>query len=147
MSTQWVVVADRSRARVFQTDGNLDQLQEVQDLLNPEGRQDEADFRHDAKGHYNGKSERQQGHTAEPHVTKEKHDEAMFSREVSRLLDQGCDTQRYDSLVMVAPPEFLGLLRQQLSKRVEQRITQELGMELANWSALQIRSYLKQHLH
>ncbi len=147
MSTQWVVVADRSRARVFQTEGGLDQLQEVQDLLNPEGRQDESEFRHDAKGRYYGKGERYQAHTAEPHVTKEIHDEEMFSREVSQLLDEGCDMQRYDTLVMIAPPQFLGMLRKQLSRRVEERITQQLGLELANWNAPQIRDYLKQHLH
>ncbi len=147
MGMQWVVVADRSRARIFQTDGGADRLQEVEDLLNPQGRLDDADLRSDAKGRYYGKGERQQGHTAEPNVSKEEHDEELFSREVSQLLDRGCDTQRYDSLVMVAPPEFLGLLRRQLSKRVEQRVRQQLDKGLANRSEQQIRDYLKQHLH
>lgn len=147
MGMQWVVVADRSRARIFQTDGGADRLHEIEDLLNPEGRLDEADLRHDAKGRYFGKGERHQGHTAEPHVTKEEHDEEMFSREVGQLLDHACDARRYDSLVMVAPPEFLGLLRKQLSKRVEQRVTQQLDTGLANWNEQQIRDYLKQHLH
>jgi hypothetical protein len=39
------------------------------------------------------------------------------------------------------------MLRKQLSRRVEERITQQLGLELANWNAPQIRDYLKQHLH
>lgn len=147
MGMQWVVIADRSRARIFQTDGSIDQLQEVQDLLNPEGRTDDADLRRDAKGRYVGKGERQQGHTAEPHVSREEHDEEMFSREVSDVLEHGCDAQRYDSLVVVAPPEFLGLLRKQLSTRVEQRVTRQLDTGLANWDASQIRDYLKQHLH
>ncbi len=134
-------------ARVFQTDGSLDKLQEVQDLLNPEGRLDEADLRHDAKGRFYGKGERHQAHTAEPNVTREEHDEDLFSRSVSELLAQGCDSDRYDSLVVVAPPEFLGLLRKQWPERVEQRVTQQLNRGLANWDAQQIRDYLKQHLH
>lgn len=147
MGMSWVVIADRSRARIFQTDGGAERLQEIEDLLNPEGRLNDADLRHDAKGRYYGKGERHQAHTAEPNVTKQEHDEEMFSREVSRLLDQGCDTQRYERLVMIAPPEFLGILRKQLSQRVEQRITQQLDTGLANWPQQQIRDYLKQHLH
>lgn len=147
MGRQWVVVADRSRARIFQTDGGADRLQEVDDLLNPEGRLDEADLRHDPKGRFYGKGERYQAHTAEPSVSQAAHDEEKFSREVGRLLDQSCDSQRFDSLVMVAPPEFLGQLRKQLSARVAQRITQQFDTGLANWSEQQIRDYLKQHLH
>lgn len=147
MGVSWVVIADRSRARVFQTDGGADRLQEIEDLLNPEGRMDDADLRHDAKGRYYGKGERHQAHTAEPNVTKQEHDEEMFSREVSRLLDRGCDMRRYDRLVMIAPPEFLGILRKQLSQRVEQRIIQQLDSGLANWPQQQIRDYLKQYLH
>lgn len=147
MGMQWILIADRSRARVFQTDAGPERLQEVQDLLNPEGRMDDAELRHDAKGRYYGKGERYQAHTAESNISQTEHDEDRFSREVSDLLERGCDTQRYDSLVMVAPPEFLGLLRKHLSKRVEQRVTRQLDTGLANWDSQQIRDYLKQHLH
>lgn len=147
MSTQWVVIADRSRARVFQTEGNLDGLHEVQDLLNPQGRLSNAELRRDAKGRYYGKGERNQAHTAEPRISRQEHDEEMFSRELSQLLERGCDDRRYDSLVVIAPPEFLGMLRKQLPKRVEQRVTLQLDTGLANWGERDIRAYLKQHLH
>ena len=147
MTMQWVVVADRSRARIFQTDAGLDQLKEVEDLLNPEGRADDADLRHDAKGRFYGKGERHQAHTAEPHTSRQAIDEDRFSREVTELLQRACEADLYDSLVMVAPPEFLGMLRRRLSSEVEQKITQQLDAGLSNWQTLQIRDYLKQHLH
>jgi len=54
MHMQWVVVADKNRARIFQTEGRLDDLVEVEDLLNPQGRQEEAELSSDAKGRFYG---------------------------------------------------------------------------------------------
>jgi hypothetical protein len=44
MGKQWVMVADRTRARIFETDGDLDKLNEIEDLMNPEGRFDLSGF-------------------------------------------------------------------------------------------------------
>ncbi len=147
MGMQWVVVADSSRARIFQTAGNLESLQEVQDLLNPQGRMDEAAQRHDAKGRFYGKGEREQAHTAEPNVTKEAHDADQFSREIGRVLADACDAHRYDSLVVVAPPAFLGRLRHALPERVERRVTRQLDREITGWDGAQVGAYLKQVHH
>lgn len=147
MSTQWIVVADRSRARIFETDRTFQELREVEDLLNPEGRFDDAQLRHDAKGRFYGKGERFQAHTAEPRVSQRKHDEEKFSRDVMKRLTEACDAKRYDSLVMVAPPEFLGLLRQQLPERVGQHVTRQINSDISNYSTHQIGEYLKRHPH
>lgn len=147
MNTQWVIVADRSRARIFETDLNFNGLREVEDLLNPEGRLDDADLRHDAKGRFYGKGERHQAHTAEPPVSQQEHDEEKFSRDVMELLTRGCDAKRYQRLVMIAPPEFLGLLRKQLPERVEQHITRQIDSDISNLPLQQIDDYLKRHLH
>ncbi len=147
MGMQWVVVADSSRARIFQTAGNMERLQEVQDLLNPEGRLDDADLRHDAKGRLYGKGEHHQAHTTEPNVTKESHDAEKFSREISRVLADACDAQRFDSLVVVAPPDFLGRLRRALPERVERCVSRQLDREISHWDSAQVGAYLKQVLH
>ncbi len=147
MSTQWVIVADRSRARIFESDQHFNELREIEDLLNPEGRLGDADLRHDAKGRYYGRGERHQGNTADPRVSQRDHDEDKFSRQVMQLLTEGCDAMRYEKLVMIAPPEFLGLLRKQLPKRVEQHITDQLDKDLSSLPLHQIGAYLKQHLH
>ena len=106
-----------------------------------------ADLRHDAKGRFYGKGERHQGHTAEPNVTKESHDAEQFSREIGRVLADACDAHRYDSLVVVAPPDFLGRLRRALPERVERCVSRQLNREITNWDSAQVEAYLKQALH
>lgn len=147
MSKQWVMIADRSRARIFESDRNFDELREIEDLLNPEGRLGDAELQHDAKGRYYSRGEKHQGDTAEPPVSPREHDEEKFSRQVMHLLTEGCDAKRYDRLVMVAPPEFLGFLRKQLPQRVEQHITGQLNNDLSNLPLVKIGAYLKKHLH
>mgnify|MGYP006267231691 CR=1 FL=1 len=146
MHMQWVVVADQSRARIFQTSGQLDELVEIDDLLNPSGRQDDSDLRKDAKGRFYGKGERDQAHTAEPHVTQEEHAADRFSREVMAYLEHANHDHRFESLVMIAPPEFLGLLRKQLSKNVETKVRQQLATDISGLHETQIRDYLRRHV-
>lgn len=146
MHMQWVVVADKNRARIFQTEGRLDDLVEVEDLLNPQGRQEEAELSSDAKGRFYGKGERYQGHTSEPHVSREDHAADRFSREVMAFIEHANNDHRFESLVMIATPEFLGLLRRQLSKAVENKVRQQLSTDIAGLQQSQIRAYLKRHL-
>lgn len=147
MPMQWVVVADKSRARIFQTHGKIDELVEVEDLLNPKGRQEDTELRHDAKGRFYGKGERHQAHTVEPSVSQEDHAADRFSREVMQYIEHANDDNRFESLVMIASPEFLGLLRRQFSRRIEGKIRQQLSTDIAGLKTPQIRDYLKQHLH
>lgn len=39
-----------------------------------------------------------------------------FAKEVGRYLDRARNEHRYDQLVLVAPPKFLGALRKELHK-------------------------------
>jgi protein required for attachment to host cells len=145
MQTQWVVVADSSRARFFEAQGNLESLVELEDLLSPAGRMDETELRHDAKGRFYGKGEREQAHTAEPAVSAKTYAAQQFSKAVMQRLEQACEKKRYDRLILVAPPHFLGQLHKQLSQRVMQRITQELPLDISGLSATQIGEHLRRH--
>ncbi len=145
MQTQWVVVADSSRARFFEVQNNLESLVELEDLLSPAGRMDETELRHDAKGRFYGKGEREQAHTAEPAVSAKTHAAQLFSKAVMQRLEQACEKKRYDRLILVAPPQFLGQLHKQLSQRVMQRITQELPLDISGLSLTQIGEHLRRH--
>lgn len=145
MHTQWVVVADSSRARFFETQNNGESLVELEDFLSPAGRMDETALRHDAKGRFYGKGEREQAHTAEPAVSAKMHAAQQFSKSLMQQLEQACDNKRYDRLILIAPPQFLGQLHKQLSQRVMQRITQELPLDISGLSTTQISEHLQRH--
>jgi protein required for attachment to host cells len=49
--------------------------------------------------------------------------------------------QRFDELVLVAPPKFLGALRKELDKEVERLVTDELPKDLSWFSGRDLESY------
>ncbi len=106
MHMHWIVVADSSRARNFQTGGDLDDLVKIKDLLNPKARLSDAELDRDAKGRFYSTARGTHGHTAESRTTHETRQADKFSREVMRYLEHANEDHQFDSLVVVAPPKF-----------------------------------------
>jgi protein required for attachment to host cells len=147
MPNKWVVVADNSRARIFQTTNNLDELTELEDFLNTAGRAENHEIDSDAHGHFYGTDEHHQGYAAEPAMNAVERRSALFTREITHRLEQGRQRHQYDDLILVAAPHFLGSLRKQLPKQVGKLVTQVLPHDVSALSLPQIRTYLKTHLH
>ena len=147
MQTKWVIIADSNRARIFQTEGNLDELVELEDFLNPAARLAEHEWKNEPRGRFFGRGQREQADTGEPHATPIEQHEAAFSRQVMDYLEQGHHQQRYKELVFIAAPKFIGRLRKILPKQLKSCVSEELSKDIAGWSTLEIRTYLKAHLH
>lgn len=119
MQTTWIVAADASRARIFEMEGDSDKLREIEDMINPQDRQQSA----------------------------QQHDVAQFSREVSRFIDKACGEQRFDALCVIAPPRFIGLMRENLCEQARQAVTEEIPKDIAWFEGRDIEKYVREHLH
>ncbi len=111
MAITWIVAADSARARFLQVADRKQELVEVEDLLNPRGQLHEGDLVTD---------------TEEPSGAHE-HEVDLFSK--------------YDKLLLVAPPKFLGRLRKQLGKEVEKLVCDELDKDLYRANARELERY------
>lgn len=148
MQTTWVIAADSSRARIFEmSDEDAERFEEIDDLVNPEGRQDDREQRTDAKGRFFGKGKREQGHTAEPHVGVIEHSVEMFSKQLGHYLDQARNEHRFDKLCLIAPPKFLGLIRQNLGEEAKKAVEEEIPKDLAWIADHDIEAYVRQRPH
>lgn len=147
MQTTWIVAADSSRARIFEVHGAQDHLREIEDLVNPAGRLDDKEIRTDSIGRFRGKGEGQQGHTGAPDVDKVEHATDLFSKQVSDYLDRAHHEHRYDKLCLIAFPKFLGLIRQNLSKEVQQVVEDEVPKDISGLKTQEIEDYVKNKLH
>ncbi|WP_336598397.1 host attachment protein [Paraburkholderia bengalensis] len=115
--TTWVVVADGSRARIFETRGLKLDLQEIEDLVNvvPGGR------------------------------TLSEKDREKFAKTVADYIEQGRLHQRYQRLRFAAEPKFLGMLRERLSEETRQMLFEELNEDLSALDAREIQAHLQRH--
>lgn len=150
MATTWIVAADSSRARVLQV-ADRERLLEIETLLNPDGRLDERELTSDAHPRFSGHggvgkpgarstsgpaSDRQETSATE-HATE------LFAKRLGNYLGKARSEHRYDELVLVAPPKFLGALRQELDKAVEKLVVDELPKDLSWFNAREIERYFE----
>lgn len=141
MSGTWIVVADSSRARFFSMENRSDPLQELEGMAHAEGRmrgQDEVSDRQGglAGGHGEG------GHPFEAPTDVKHHEAEVFARQIADKLEQGRVNHDYQKLILVAPPAFLGTLRQQLSTHVQEMVTESHDKHLVTETEPSIRQHI-----
>ncbi len=138
MDTTWIIVADSSRARVFEQGEK--HLREIEDMVNPGGHAN--NLRKDGDGKLHDKNERIQGHVVAPPTAPVDHENDVFARSIGQYLDQARNARRYARLRVIAAPKFLGLMRSNLHKEVQKLIAQELPKDISMFSVHQIEAYL-----
>ena len=151
MATTWIIAADSSRARVLQVADREEKLLEIEDLLNPEARMQNRDLQTDDEPRFNGHGGVGKPGTAPtggPGSDREaqgpvEHSVKVFAREIGRYLDKARTEHRYDELVLIAPPKFLGALRGELGKEVEKLVADDVPKNLAWLNARDLERHLK----
>ncbi len=152
MATTWIVAADSSRAKVLQVADRERKLLEVDDLLNPQARLQDRELQTDAEPRFNGHGgvgKAGSARTGGPASDREaggavEHSVKAFAREIGRYLEQARNQHRYDELVLIAPPKFLGAVRKELGKEVEKLVVDELPKDLSWFNAREIERYLEE---
>ena len=112
MKKTWILVADAARARLFNTQHEqFAGMKHVTTWNHSEGRLHEGDIVTGSKGEVSdGDALRQ----TSPQVSATEHEEDVFARELADKLRQGRVENECDTIVLVAPPQFLGKLKNSL---------------------------------
>jgi protein required for attachment to host cells len=143
MPTTWIMAADSSRARVFEIAEPDRRLREVQEFTHPEGRANNRELISDANGRFSAKHVGPGGDSSGQRVTPVEHETELFSKTLARYLDKARNEHRYDKLYLIAPPEFLGLMRENLSKEVRKLTAEEINKDLSWFDARDIERHIK----
>lgn len=143
MKTTWVLVAEKSRARLFDWQSR-DVLNEIKTFSHPESRLYEQDLVTDRSGRALD-SVGDSRHAQEPAGAK-KHEAETFAKELVSMLDQSRSRQEYERVVIIAAPQFLGHLREEMPPELEKVVLQEVSKNLVRESADDIRRYLPEVL-
>lgn len=121
MHNTWIVVAHRGGARVFEAAKSDQGLKMLHDIAHAQGKLKDKDLGTDRPGRgidsHGARTSFEQEQGLAAHVTEQ------FARELGALLDAGRIQKRYDKLVLVAEPHFLGILRAALSHETAALVT------------------------
>jgi protein required for attachment to host cells len=142
-TVDWVLVADRTRARLLHAlPKDLGASPTLAAFVHEAGRLQRRERESDIPGrifHPGGARS-----LVEPHEDIEHRESRKFAAKICDYLDQACLEGRFDRLIVVAPPDFLGVLRDEWPEKVRARIVCELGKELAGLTDPQLQARLEE---
>jgi len=138
----WIVIADGARARVLERESADSGLHEVKGL----------DLRADHRPSHEILSDKPPRaydrvgaarHAMEPRVDPHRELKRSFAHEVAAILDTRLAQHAFNRLVLVAPPQVLGDLRNALSHAVRAKLTAELAKDLTKVPDSELASHLE----
>lgn len=124
----WILVADSSAARFYQRI-SLTSLELVDSLAHPESRAKPADVYTDGPGRVH-ESQGTTRHAVSLRTDLHAQEAQRFAREIARRLAADHRQKHFGSLILMAPPAFLGALRAELPKGVVAAVTGEVSKNL-----------------
>ena len=136
--TTWILVANRTGAKLFETTGPNKVLEFPKEFACSQGRIRGSESYRDQPGRaFNSSSQSRGGHgTGSPRhalgseVTHHELAGRKFAKKLSGMLEKAGNAHRYDKLVLVSEPRFLGVLRSALSPLVKERIAVTLEKDI-----------------
>jgi len=149
MNTTWILAADGTRARFFESlDGK--EVHELDDMINAHGRDAKRDINTDREGSWHGggtAGSKLAGHAYEKDVDPLKHEETRFAQDIGEFLDKASMEHKFDKLCVIAPPEFMGRLRENMGQHARDAIKEELVKDITWFSEAEVEKYVQQHIH
>jgi protein required for attachment to host cells len=127
----WIVVANRTEAKIFYSDPKQNRdVEFINKLENPRGRLKAGDINADRPGAF---SPMATGHGSgrEAQVSPTERVAQEFVKEIVTHLDAGRTQNQFEELVLIADPHFLGLMRNQMSKELKKLVSREEAKDLA----------------
>lgn len=145
MKLTWILVADNTRVRIFTADTPSSPLQEIDDLTHAEGRLHDRQITTDLPGKIKNAGGIG-GHAFEQPTDPKQHEAENFAHRISHHLEEAHNANKFEQLLIIAEPSFLGLLRNQLPEQIKKLVCFELAKNITTQSVADIRKHLPTYL-
>lgn len=135
----WVMVVDKSIARIFAKNGNnLEVIGEAIPDLIPK-----PEITNHSVGRAANSSDGTIHSKLEPHMNQSQQENLAFIHQISDWLDKAVWQDAFDRIAIIAAPKTLGHLRQILKREVHARIVAEINKDLAKFDVPALQEELK----
>ena len=128
----WIVITDGARARIFSCAGRGQPLSEVAGLIHPRSLAKGHEILADRPGRIRAGLKGCAVTAMPPHTDPRDVEAERFARDVARALRDGRERGAFEHLGLIAPPRFLGRLRDHLDARVRDRVVASVAKDLAH---------------
>jgi protein required for attachment to host cells len=140
----WILVADSSRANLFATELPEQPWALLDEFEHPEGREQSRDIEDSSPPGrmLQNKSLGGRRSAMEPRTTPKEAETERFAGRLADFLETAVANRRFDDLVLVAPPHFLGVLHGALGAQTRKRLRATVDKDLSMLEASDVRQRL-----
>ncbi len=139
----WIVVADSTRARIFEHDRQqpAPELQLITNLEHPAAQAHERDLTTDRPGRTFDRMGPGR-HAMSESVSPKDHEAGKWCKELSDEIEKARLNGSFDRMVIIAAPAFLGQLRKMLPTPTSRLVAHEIDKNLAHMDVQDIRDHI-----
>ena len=141
MCSNLVIVAESSRARIFEMENPSIPLKEIRDMVHPESRAHVQELTSDLPGR-SFDSHGQGRHAMETSVDAKEQESIQFAEQLAALINSEYIERKTDRIYIAAAPHFLGLLRKKLDNETKRHIVRQINKNLVTMNEEEIREHL-----
>jgi protein required for attachment to host cells len=145
MHENLIVVANAGKARFFEQPRDGAPLEQIEERVNAAAGLRSQDTESDKLGKQSGSRNGQGASGAgqpsgySPHQTPAEHHAELFARDVAANLSRLFAAGRFHHVVLIAAPEFLGLLRKVLDANLASIVRLEIDKDYTHMTAPELR--------
>ncbi|NNE40733.1 MAG: host attachment protein [Marinicaulis sp.] len=142
--TTWFLVADGARMQLFESRGMKEQWTLIDNQEAEDARKASRELGRErpGRGHKTGPDSRFAMGGAEPHDKIE----AAFLGEIAAKLNKAAQREKFDQIVVAAPPQALGKLRAKFQLQVTAKYIGVFDKDLTNMPEPELLDYFKERL-
>jgi protein required for attachment to host cells len=140
MVKNWVLIASKSKAKIFEIIKNKPHLKLVMKLENPKAKMKNKDLETDRPGVTRGPS----GRTAlRSKKGTQDHEMEVFSKQILDEINKGKNENQFDKIIMVVDPGFEAHLKNHMKTQVRKSIFQTIPKNYMNTPEKEVEDLLK----
>jgi protein required for attachment to host cells len=143
----WILVSDAADARIFATFDGGRTIVHIREIEHPRGRLRESDLMADKPGRIHIRAMPQMVTALSAHTAAVETEARAFAHRLAGELHNAHRRGQFDSLLMVAPPHFLGLLRAKLDPILSRAVIGTIDRDLTHLENREMRQHLQQILN
>ena len=121
MERTWIVVCDASHCRFFLKRQESHEWVKFEEFENHVGREKGLDLVSDRPGRRSAANSPNRG-TMDFDTDPRRSEEGRFAHTISKMLHDAYNQNAFERLILVSPPQFLGMLRNELRGPIERCI-------------------------
>ncbi|VAW62371.1 hypothetical protein MNBD_GAMMA09-3593 [hydrothermal vent metagenome] len=138
MSKTWVLVAESSRAKIFEveTEETKKSLKELSDFSHSDSRSH--------KQHLSGSQQKESRHSqlTSQLDSHKSHERTEFARSLGEHLNNARNKGQFNKLILMSPPKFLGDLRKSLGHETNKFVVSEIDKNLVRHNISEIQAHM-----